>query len=340
VAAAAVAAAGDVDANPFKENRMNTTQKTLVAAIAGALVAFSPAAAFAQAAASPAASKSAVKQRTFASADEAAAALAAAVRAKSGADILAVVGPGSGEWLSSGDPTADAADWTKFLAAYDQKHGFESKDGKSILLVGNDDWPFPAPIVKKGAAWSFDANAGRAEIVNRRVGRNELDAIQTMLAIVDAQREYASSDADGNGFADYARRFRSSPGKKDGLYWPSEPGAAQSPLGPLVAVASREGYKKPAEGSEPQAYHGYQYRILTSQTKDAPGGAYDYMVGDKLLGGFAVVAWPARYAVSGVTTFIVNHDGVVYEKDLGPNTAALASSMTRYSPDKTWRKAE
>jgi hypothetical protein len=339
VAAAAVAAAVDVDANPFQENRMNKIQKTLVAAIAGALVAL-PSGAFAQAATSPPAAKSAVKQRTFASAEEAGNALAAAVRAKSGTEILAVVGPGSGEWLSSGDPTADAADWAKFLAAYDQKHGFESKDGKSTLQVGNDDWPFPAPLVKKGERWSFDANAGRTEIVNRRVGRNELDTIQTMLAIVDAQREYAASDADGNGFSDYARRFRSSPGKKDGLYWPEEAGGAQSPLGPLVAVASREGYPKPPAGSAPQPYHGYQYRILTSQTKDAAGGAYDYMVGDKLLGGFAVVAWPARYGVSGVTTFIVNHDGVVYEKDLGPNTAAVASSMTRYGPDKTWRKAE
>jgi len=166
--------------------------------------------------------------------------------------------------------------------------------------------------------------------------------MQTLLAIVDAQREYASSDADGNGFADYARRFVSSAGKKDGLYWATEAGKPESPLGPMVAVAAREGYGKRVEAAqrEQQAYHGYYFKILTSQGKDAAGGAYDYMVGDKLLGGFAVVAWPARYRVSGVTTFIVNHDGVVYEKDLGANGAALAAAMTRYNPDPSWRKAQ
>jgi hypothetical protein len=194
----------------------------------------------------------------------------------------------------------------------------------------------------KGKTWAFDANAGRDEIVNRRVGRNELDAIQTMLAIVDAQREYAAKDADGNGYADYAKRFRSTPGKKDGLYWPDESGKSPSPLGPLVATAAKEGYgKQPkAEPAAQQPFHGYHYKIMTSQGKDAKGGAYDYLVGDKLLGGFAVVAWPANYRVSGVTTLIVNHDGVVFEKDLGPQTASVASAMTRFNPDATWRKAE
>jgi hypothetical protein len=172
------------------------------------------------------------------------------------------------------------------------------------------------------------------------VGRNELDTIQTLLAIVDAQREYAASDADGNGFADYARRFRSTAGKKDGLFWPEEAGKAPSPLGPLVAVAATEGYGKAAANPQRAPFHGYYYRILSSQGKDAPGGAYEYLVGDKLLGGFAVVAWPASYRASGVTTFVVNHEGVVYEKDLGPQTAAIAAAMTRFNPDATWRKAE
>ena len=195
--------------------------------------------------------------------------------------------------------------------------------------------------MKKGATWTFDASAGREEVINRRVGRNELDTIQTLLAIVDAQREYAASDADGNGYADYARRFRSSPGKKDGLYWPDEAGKPPSPLGSLVAVASREGYGKgqPKEG-QPVAYHGYHFRILTGQGKNATGGAYDYMVKDKLLGGFAVVAWPATYGVSGVQTFLVNHDGVVYESDLGAQTATLAAGMARFNPDSKWRKAQ
>ena len=323
---------------------MNTMQKTLALAIVAAFAGMPALDAWPQTAPSPPAQKSAVKQRTFASAEEAGNALAAAVRAKDAQQILAVVGPGSGEWLSSGDPVADANDWTKFLAAYDEKHALDGSGDKLTLVVGNDAWPFPAPIVKRGAQWSFDSNAGKQEIVNRRVGRNELDAIQTLLAIVDAQREYAAKDADGNGFADYARRFRSSPGKKDGLYWPEEAGAPQSPLGPLVAVAAKEGYGKQAKGAQapqgPQAYHGYYYKIITAQGPKAPGGAYDYLVGDKLLGGFAVVAWPARYRVSGVTSFIVNHDGVVYEKDLGPTTASVAAAMTRYNPDPTWRKAE
>jgi hypothetical protein len=332
---------------PIQEIEMKMTQKILAVAIAGALAAFAAVDAYAQNAAAPpskssTAAKPIAKQRTFASADEASAALVEAVRAGDVSGLLAVVGPGSGDWLFSGDKVADANDWKKFLAAYDQKHALDAKDNRAILNVGNDDWPFPAPIVKHGDKWSFDANAGREELLNRRIGANELDTMQTLLAIVDAQREYAQSDADGNGFADYAKRFISTPGKKDGLYWPDEPGKPQSPLGPLVAVAAKEGYGKNVKeaAQQPQAYHGYYYKLLTSQGKDATGGAYEYMVGDKLLGGFAIVAWPARYRVSGVTSFIVNHEGVVYEKDLGANGAAVASAMTRYNPDATWRKAQ
>jgi hypothetical protein len=314
----------------------------LYAALAGAFAATVAYEVSAQAPAAQAPAKPAAAQRTFATPEEAAAALADAVRAKSADDLLAVVGPSSRDWLFTGDKVADANDWNKFLAAYEEKKTFESQgDAKVVLDVGNDDWPFPAPIVKRGSKWAFDANAGREETVNRRVGRNELDAMQTLLAIVDAQREYAATDADHNGFADYARRFRSTPGKKDGLYWPAEAGnGGESPLGPLVATAASEGYGKQIESEHKAPYHGYYFRILTSQGKDAPGGAYDYMVGDKLLGGFAVVAWPARYRVSGVTTFLVNHEGVVYQKDLGAQTAAIAGSMTRYNPDATWRKAQ
>ena len=319
---------------------MKPIPKTLVTAILAATLMLGVNDAYAQAAAAPAAAKSAVKQSTFASADAAASALAEAVRARDKDKLLAIVGPGSGDWLLSGDPVEDANDWKRFLAAYDEKHSFDDKGTRATLQVGKDDWPFPAPLVKKGNQWTFDANAGREEILNRRIGQNELDTMQTLLAIVDAQREYAASDADGNGFADYARRFMSSPGKKDGLYWATEAGKPESPLGPLVAVAAREGYGKAGAQQQQQPFHGYHYKLLTSQGKDAPGGAYDYVVGGKLLGGFAVVAWPARYRVSGVTTFIVNHDGVVYEKDLGANGAALAAAMTRYNPDPSWRKAQ
>jgi hypothetical protein len=319
---------------------MKTTIRILGVALAAALLAPAAHPADAPAGGAKSAEKAAAKQRSFASPDAAAQALVDAARAKNVSDLLAIVGPGSGEWLSSGDKVADANDWARFVKAYDEKHALDNKDAThAVLDVGNDAWPFPAPIVKHGDQWAFDAKAGREEFLNRRVGRNELDAMQTLLAVVDAQREYAASDADGNGYADYAKRFLSTPGKKDGLYWPTKAGEPESPLGPLVATASREGYGKKGDG-KPGAYHGYHYRLLTSQGKDAQGGAYDYMVGDKLLGGFGVVAWPANYGASGVMTFIVNHDGVVYQKDLGARTDAIASVMTRFNPDPTWRKAE
>ena len=320
---------------------MKPIQKTLVAAMTAASLAVAGGLAYAQAATAPPAAKSTAKQSSFASSEAAAAALADAVRGKDVQKLLAVVGPGSGDWLFSGDQVQDANDWKKFLAAYDEKHSFDDKGTRAVLQVGKDDWPFPAPLVKKDGKWLFDANAGREEILNRRIGQNELDTMQTLLAVVDAQREYAASDPDRNGFADYARRFVSTPGKKDGLYWATEAGKPESPLGPLVAVAASEGYgQKGAKAQTQQAFHGYYYKLLTSQGKNAAGGAYDYIVGDKLLGGFAIVAWPARYRVSGVTSFIVNHEGVVYEKDLGANGAAVASAMTRYNPDATWRKAQ
>ena len=321
---------------------MKARKSILLGAVCAALAVTLAPVACSQTQASPPAAKSAVKQRTFATPDEAAKALVDAARAKKVQDLLAVVGPGSSSWLFSGDMVADANDWGRFVAAYDEKNRLEMRgESRAVLDVGNDDWPFPAPLVKRGSTWSFDANAGREEILNRRVGRNELDVMQTLLAIVDAEREYAATDADGNGFADYARKFRSSPGKKDGLFWPTTEGQPESPLGPLVAVAAKEGYAKQQANAEGrQAYHGYYYKILTAQGKDAPGGAYDYMVGNKLLGGFAVVAWPANYNASGVMTFLVNHEGVVYQKDLGPRSGAIASAMTRFNPDATWRKAQ
>jgi hypothetical protein len=282
----------------------------------------------------------AASQRTFATPEEAVKALVDAVRAANVAGMLEVIGPKSKSWIFTGDKVSDAAEWKTFLEGYDKKNAVTKEgDAKAVLVVG-DDWPFPAPIVKKGDRWSFDADAGREEVMNRRVGRNELDTIQTMLAIVDAQREYATKDADGNGYTDYALRFRSSPGKKDGLYWPTKAGEPSSPLGPVIAQAVREGYGKAASADKPVPYNGYNYRMLTSQGKDAPGGAYDYMVKGKLFGGFAVVAYPASYGNSGVKTFIVNHDGVVYEKDLGRGTADVAGKLKSFNPDKSWSKTQ
>jgi hypothetical protein len=320
---------------------MKIRNMTLITAACGALLAAAaPSVVHSADAAKPAhAAKAAAKAHTFATADEAAEALVKAARDKNVPELLGVVGADAKVWLYSGDAVADANDWEQFVAAYDAKHSLDtSTEGRAVLVVGDDDWPFPAPIVKRGDRWAFDTAAGREEILNRRVGRNELDTIQTLLAITDAQREYAASDPDGNGFPDYAKRISSTPGHKDGLYWPTHDNDPESPLGPLVAAASRQGYGK--EGSpKPAPYHGYYYRLLTSQGSDAPGGAFDYMVGDKLLGGFAVVAWPATYGASGVMTFIVNHDGVVYQKDLGGQTAATATNMKQFNPDSSWSKS-
>jgi hypothetical protein len=243
---------------------------------------------------------------------------------------LQVVGPVSRAWLLTTDPAADRAEWTIFLAAYDRKNAVVKKsDDKAALTVGDDGWEFPAPIVRKSGKWAFDANAGREEILNRRVGRNELDTIQTLLAIVDAQREYAATDPDGDGLRDYAMRFASSPGKKDGLYWEDGPGESPSPMGPLVAEAVRQGYGAGVKAGKVSPYHGYLFRMLTAQGQDAPGGVYDYLVDGHLFGG-----------ITGVKTFVVSHDGVVYEKDLGPATAASAETMKSFDPDKTWSKVQ
>jgi hypothetical protein len=194
------------------------------------------------------------------------------------------------------------------------------------------------PIVKQGTQWHFDGAAGMKEIVARRVGRNELATIQVCLAYVDAQREFASEDRDGDGLFEYAQKMMSSDGQHDGLYWPTKEGEPDSPLGELIADARSEGYS-PKQGKR-EPYHGYLYKMLTKQGPHATGGAYDYLVRGNMIGGFALVAYPAEYANSGIMTFVVNHDGVVFSKDLGPGTAKTAGAMTRFDPDKTWKKEE
>ena len=280
-----------------------------------------------------------VAQRTFTTPADAAATLVQAVRDKNVNLLVEVVGPESRDWLFSGDKVADGADWGRFVAAYDKKHEIVMQgDAKAMLNVGADVWPFPAPLVSKSGQWHFDAEAGREEILNRRVGRNELDTIQTLLAIVDAQREYAITDADHSGLTDYASRFKSLPGKKDGLYWPTKEGEPPSPLGLLVANAVREGYEGIEKPGQSTPYHGYYYRMLTAQGKAARGGAYNYLVNGKLFGGFAAVAYPATYGVSGVETYIVNHVGVVYQKDLGSASGAAAQKMKLFDPGEGWKE--
>jgi hypothetical protein len=209
----------------------------------------------------------------------------------------------------------------------------------TVLYVGKQDWPFPIPIVKKSDNWVFDTEKGKEEIINRRIGENELNAIQTVLAVVDAQREYAMKDRDRNALLEYAQKFVSDPGKKNGLYWEVKAGEPQSPLGPIMTRVRAAGYQGKASAT-PVPYHGYYFRILTAQGKTAPGGAYSYMVKGKMIGGFAVVAYPAEYGNSGVMTFIVSHDGKVFQKNLGANTAAVAKSLKEYNPDKTWEEVK
>ena len=273
-------------------------------------------------------------QQTFGNPDEAASALVAAVKSGIRQDVLKVLGEDGEDIISSGDDVADADARNKFIAAYDAKHAVKVDGKKASLIIGADDFPFPIPLVRTKAGWEFDTDEGRKEILYRRIGRNELDAIETSLAFVDAENDYADKDR-GDGVGVYAQRIISSQGKKDGLYWPSD--ANDSPLGELAAEASAEGYKA---GSGPQPYHGYYYRILTQQGANAPGGALSYIVNGKMIGGFALIAYPADYGNSGVMTFMVNHAGTVYQKDLGEDTEAHAKSITAFDPDKTWMKVE
>ena len=283
------------------------------------------------AAASPALAAEA-QQRAFPSPEAAVEALVTAVRADRTADLIKIFGPEGWKLVVSGDPVADEQGREKFVATFDEKHKIEkSGDSKATLVIGDDQWPFPIPIVQRGGAWQFDTQAGEQEILSRRIGRNELDAIEVCRAYVDAQREYASRDRNGDGILEYAQKFTSTAGKEDGLYWQSQPGEPASPMGPLVARAHAEGYAV-------QPYHGYYFRILKGQGKHAPGGAYSYMAKDRMIGGFALVAFPAQYGASGIMTFIVNQDGVVYEKNLGRNTAAIARRMTVFNPDASWTK--
>ncbi len=276
------------------------------------------------------------KQRGFDTPEDATVALVDAVKAGDRKAVLEILGPEGATLVSSGDAVADKNVAKRFAAEYDQAHRLVGGGGKVVLYLGPDDFRFPIPLVPEGITWRFDTRAGKEEILNRRIGRNELAAIQVCLAYVDAQREYYSEDRNADGLREYAQRFASMPGKHDGLYWETKPGETPSPLGPLVTSARAEGYG-PRRGSRAAPYHGYSYRILTGLGPDAPGGAYSYLAHGRMIGGFALVAFPAQYGVSGVMTFIVNHDGVVYQRDLGPKTASVARAMKWFNPDPGWK---
>ena len=274
---------------------------------------------------------------TFASPAEAVKALAAATKAGDHAALNAIFGPDVKDLLS-GDPKQDALEFASFAALIGQYSRLVQKaDDRFVLNLGDQNWPFPIPLVKKAGAWSFDTAAGKEEILNRRIGEDELNAIGVCRTYLAAQREYASVDRNSDGVLEFARRLRSTPGHQDGLYWPAAPGEDPSPFGPLIAEVHSEGYGgKTAEG-EPQPFKGYRFKILTAQGASAPGGAYDYFINGRLIAGFALVAYPAHWGESGVMTFIVNQWGKVYQRNLGDQSAAVAVAMTEFDPDPDWK---
>lgn len=273
---------------------------------------------------------------TFATPDDAANAVLAAIKSSDKTELLAIFGPDSKDLISSGDPVQDKQTGDAFIAKYSVMHRWRGlMGGGQMLLVGADNFPFPIPLKKNAdGKWFFDTAAGRDEILNRRVGRNELAVINICGAAADAQAEYFSQLHDGSSTRQYAQKFISDDGKQNGLYWPSPEGQPQSPLGPLVAFATAEGYSKKSDSHIP--FHGYYFHLLTSQGSNAPGGAKNYMVDGKMVNGFAFVAYPAEYGNSGVMTFMIDQDGVLLQKNLGKSTAETASAMTEFNPDATW----
>jgi hypothetical protein len=240
----------------------------------------------------------------------------------------------SDELLSSGDAVQDKTDRDTLVARYDKAHKLVAEEAGTTLVIGEDEWPFPIPLVEQGGKWSFDGEKGAEELVYRRVGRNELGAIGVCRGYVDAQNEYASVGHDGDPAGIYALKLISDEGMENGLYWPTAEGEEPSPAGAFVAAAADEGYRRTEE--ERPAYHGYYYRLLHSQTENANGGAKDYFKDGLMTEGFALIAWPADYGSSGVMTFIVNQDGVVFQKDLGEDTATAVDAIKAYDPDSTW----
>ena len=270
----------------------------------------------------------------FATPDDAANAMIAAGKAGDQNSILAIFGPDAKDLINSGDPVQDKNGITAFISRYDAMHRWRKMpDGSEMLIVGVDNFPFPIPLKQNSdGRWFFDTAAGKDEILNRRVGRNELAVIDICRTVVGAQSEYYAQKHDG--VKQYAQKFISDPGHENGLYWPETPGQPKSPVGPAAARATADGYK--ADPAHHQPFHGYYFAMLTSQGPDAPGGPKNYIVNGKMTGGFAVVAYPAKYGDSGVMTFMVNKDGVVLQKDLGNTTDQVASAITSFNPDKTW----
>jgi hypothetical protein len=278
-------------------------------------------------------------QRSFASAEDAVNAFIAALRDHREADLRAILGPHADRAIDSGDRYADRELQARFLALYDQKHAIrQAGPGQAELDAGPDDWPLPIPLAQTDGRWTFDTAAGAQTIVDRRIGRNELSAIRTLLASVDAQQDYFDRMKQQTGTGVYATRFISTPGHHDGLYWPVAAGEPESPLGPLIDAAQDAGYPGELIGGKPIPYEGYYFRVLTSQGPNADGGSKSFIRSGRMTGGFALVVWPAVYKSSGIMTFIAGPDGDVYQKDLGPETASAAAKLSAFDPDLTWSR--
>ena len=279
--------------------------------------------------------------RAFASAEDAVKALIETVKAGQVAELVAIFGADGKELIESSDPaTARQNRRVIAVALREQWHLEDAAPNRKTLVIGNEGWPFPVPLLKEESGWRFDTAAGKEEVIARRIGRNELAAIAAVRAYVTAQRRYAERAHDGNPAGVHAAKLASDSGKENGLYWPAKAGQPRSPFGDLVAQAAAEGRTVSSDRSQPSPFHGYYFKILTAQGSAAPGGAKKYMVKDLMSAGFALVAWPADYDVTGVMTFIVSQDGIVHEKDLGAGTDATARKMTAYNPDSSWRRVQ
>jgi hypothetical protein len=279
-------------------------------------------------------------QKTYSSPQEASAALHEAVRSGNQQSLRQVLGPTANEMISSGDEDEDRRSQQQFVEKYQQMHRLgKDRNGRITLYVGAENWPMPVPLVSKRNRWYFDCDNGKREILLRRVGRNEMQAMEVCRALVEAQKDYSAEPREGNSVKQYAARFVSDEGKQNGLYWKAGVGKPESPIGPLVTYASPEDYSK-AGIPQPKAFHGYYFRLLNRQGKNAHGGARSYFVNGKMTRGFAFVAYPAEYGSSGVMTFIINQDGIMYQKDLASNSTNQARTLSSYNPDATWKRVQ
>ncbi len=283
------------------------------------------------------AEKSTLKGQGFNAPETAVATLVDAAREFDSGKILAILGPDAEEIIFSGDDVDSKDDAVEFVRKYDAKHRLKLESSTlANLLIGDDDWPFPIPLVKSGESWFFDVGAGKDEILNRRIGEHELEVIQVMQEYVEAQLEYASKDRDGDGVREFAQQIKSDEGQKNGLYWSAAEGEELSPFGPLIIEVKSEGYN--VDSNKPHPYHGYYYKIVTRQGEKAPGGAYNYVVNGNMILGFGLIAYPAKYGASGIMTFAVNQEGIVYEVDLGEKTTEIITKKAKFNLDQTWEK--